>query len=85
MGLDYTTKENYPERKDMYFAFFENVGTMVVVSCVSGGSIEKTVRLKPGVWDIDLGGHLPNVDWIKDKVCFVSLSPLIVMKRSSLS
>lgn len=40
----------------------------MVVKSVSGGSVEKTFRLNSDVWNIDLGGRLPNTDWLKEQV-----------------
>jgi len=51
-----------------YFALFESIGTMMVVKSVAGGSIEKVARVQNSLWDIDLGGLLPNLDWVKDSV-----------------
>ena len=41
---------------------------MMVVKSVAGGSIEKVARVQNSLWDIDLGGLLPNLDWVKDSV-----------------
>jgi len=67
-AIEYVTAESYPERRDLYFALLESIGSAVVVGSTVGGSIEKSIRLNPSVWDVDLGGKLPNLDWIRNQV-----------------
>jgi hypothetical protein len=68
-ALDLLAGLDYPARSDLYFAFFDHLGTNVVTSSLAGGGIEKQTRLKGAIWnDPSIGAKVRDNSWVKEQL-----------------